>query len=166
MTCRAGLNSHLAIFAVLLVVAANLLAGCSNASSASSGVASAQPTATTVPTPTPVPSRPTATPIPVPTIAGFYDGTYRLDGLPGIYPMQMRIFQSGYTLSGTTTEGSTVYSDTGTIDTTGTFSITETIAVGSACLSGFPVSVGHLSGTWSRGACPLATALGTWDVWV
>ena len=96
----------------------------------------------------------------IPNIAGSYSGSFTVSGQSGTYPMHIQISQSDQNLTGTTTEGPAVYNDTGTITTSGNFSITETsVNGGTASLSGTIVSSGHLSGTWSS-----ANSGGTWDV--
>lgn len=125
------LISRLAVVAVLAVVAASLFAGCSGASSG------------------------------IPNIAGSYSGSFTTNGQSGSSPMQLQISQSGQTLSGSTTEGPAVSTNTGSISADGSFTITETWSDGSrSYLSGSVAGSGHLSGTWNTGG----SALGTWDV--
>jgi hypothetical protein len=66
----------------------------------------------------------------IPNIAGSYSGSFTISGRSGTYPMQIQISQSDQNLTGTTTEGTVVYNDTGTITSSGDFSITETSVIG------------------------------------
>jgi serine/threonine protein kinase len=120
--------------------------------------ATATPTATPTPTPTATPT-PTPTVAPFPNIQGNYSGSFTTNGSTGTYPMSIQIFQSGSNLSGTTTEGATVYNDSGTINSNGNFTIVETSSSGTATLYGSIISKGHLGGTWTAGS-----SSGTWDV--
>lgn len=75
--------------------------------------------------------------------------------------MQIQISQSGKRLSGTTTEGPSASTNSGTISSKGSFTIVETWPNGvHSYLVGSLVGPGHLSGTWNNGG----SALGTWDV--
>jgi hypothetical protein len=89
----------------------------------------------------------------IPYIAGNYQGSFTYDGQSGNSPMQIQIFQAGTQLTGTTTEGSSSASDTGTISSSGQFSITETFSGGgTATLDGSITGSGQLSGTWTNGS--------------
>lgn len=88
-------------------------------------------------------------------IAGSYSGSFTTDGFSGTSPMSLDLHQSGSALSGTTTEGSTQYTDTGTLAENGTLTINENGPV----LHGGITDYGQLSGTWTAGS-----AHGTWVV--
>lgn len=170
-------RSHPVIIAVLMLIGLSLLTGCATSVSATGGTGgtgSGEPTATQGggpnPTDTPIPfppHAPTRTPVPPPpppppNIAGYYSGSWSTYGGPGSNPMQMQVYQSGQSLSGTTTEGGSVASDSGTIASNGSFTITETWSNGAhSYLVGSLVGTGHLSGTWNNGG----STLGTWDVY-
>lgn len=178
-------------FLGLLIICAVLLAGCgdssgqnhhqASASSSASGgtggvgamhaMLTPAPTVPSVPTQAPSQSQPapaqliptqTPTQITYPNIAGSYSGSYTSKGSPATYSMQLQISQSGPNLTGTTTEGSTVYNDTGTISTSGTFTITEN-SHGSpvAYLYGSSPGANQLAGTWSNNNL---TGSGNWNV--
>jgi hypothetical protein len=121
------------------------------------------------PTVTPT-ATPTVTPPPLSvgitrTIAGTYQGTYTNNQLdvarPAAHTLQIQIRQTGTQLSGTTTEdGILTASISGTIDTSGTITITETYPGGDTrTLHGSMVTQGQLSGIWAQDA-----SSGTWDV--
>jgi serine/threonine protein kinase len=124
------------------------------------------PTATDTPvpptnTPRPPTATATATPVPCANITGTYSGTWGLNG-PGSNPMSLNITQSGSNLSGTTTEGSTTYNDSGTINCNGSFTINETSSSsGTATLFGSVLGPHHLGGTWSSSS---SGGSGDWDV--
>jgi hypothetical protein len=106
--------------------------------------------------------QPTATPTPptAPDISGSYQGSYTVNGQSGTYSMQVQFTQSGTQVTGTTTEGSSTASDSGTIDSTGNFTINESFSGGgTATLYGSIAGPGHLTGTWTGGG-----GTGTWDV--
>jgi len=88
---------------------------------------------------------------------GSYSGSYTTDGSSGSNPMSLSLSQSGWTLTGTTTEGSTTYNDTGTLTPNGSFTINE----GGPVLTGSVTDYGQLSGTWTGGG---GTLHGTWVV--
>ncbi|HLW00835.1 MAG TPA: serine/threonine-protein kinase [Ktedonobacterales bacterium] len=146
----------------------NLVQATATATTAAIPTATATATATATPSPTPSPTpkpkpspTPSPTPAPIPSIRGDYTGSYTTDGGVGSNPMSMQIFQSGKNLSGTTTEGSTTYNDTGTIDSNGNFTIVETESGGSATatLFGSMTGGGSLGGTWTASG-----ESGTWTV--
>lgn len=128
-------------------------------------VSSAPTQAATQSQPAPAPAQPiptqTPTQVTYPNIAGSYSGSYTSKGSPATYPMQLQLSQSGPNLTGTTTEGSTVYNDTGSISTSGNFTITENYN-GSpvAYLYGSSPSTNQLAGTWSNNS----TGSGNWNV--
>jgi hypothetical protein len=160
---------------ILLGCLALLASACSSSAATEPGSSSvlvlASPSATpTIPVSHPQPTatptipvfqpQPTFTPTSTPNIAGNYQGSYTVNGQSGTYTMQIQIVQSGTQLTGTTTEGSSTASDTGTISAGGSFSITENFSgSGTATLSGSLVGPGHLSGTWTN-----STEAGSWDV--
>lgn len=88
---------------------------------------------------------------------GSYSGSYTTDGSTGSNPMSLSLSQSGWTLTGTTTEGSTTYTDTGTLTANGSLTINE----GGPVLTGGVTDYGQLSGTWKSGD---GTLHGTWVV--
>lgn len=75
---------------------------------------------------------------------GSYSGSFTTDGSTGSNPMSLSLSQSGWTLTGTTTEGSTTYNDTGTLTANGSLTINE----GGPVLTGAVTDYGQLSGTW------------------
>lgn len=87
---------------------------------------------------------------------GTYTGTYTVSGSSTSYPMTLAINTVGWTFTGTTTEGSLTYNDTGTITENGSLSIDE----GGPVLTGGVVGYGQLQGTW---ATP-GGSNGTWSV--
>jgi hypothetical protein len=88
---------------------------------------------------------------------GTYSGTYTYSGSSVTYPMELGLSQSGFTLTGTTTEGSTTYNDTGTLAPNGSLTINE----GGPVLTGGITNYGQLSGTWKSAD---GTLTGTWLV--
>ncbi|HEV7129445.1 MAG TPA: hypothetical protein VGN32_18565 [Ktedonobacterales bacterium] len=88
-------------------------------------------------------------------IYGTYSGTYTTDGTSGTNPMSLSISQNGTALSGKTFEGSTTYTDSGTIALNGSLTINE----GGPVLTGGITGYGQLSGTWTGGS-----ETGTWLV--
>jgi hypothetical protein len=95
-------------------------------------------------------------PTPV-SLYGSYSGSYTTDGSTGSNPMSLSLNQSGWTLTGTTTEGSTTYNDTGTLTANGSLTINE----GGPVLTGGITDYGQLSGTWTGGG---GSVHGTWVV--
>lgn len=183
---RAGKRRSQAVRLLILLVGsvALLASACSSTSGSSTGnqLALATPTDTVPlfapnPTATTPPSPPRATPtatIPIfqpqptatptsptaPDISGSYQGSYTVNGQSGTYSMQVQFTQSGTQVTGTTTEGSSTASDSGTIDSTGNFTINESFSGGgTATLYGSIAGPGHLTGTWTGGG-----GTGTWDV--
>jgi hypothetical protein len=95
----------------------------------------------------------------VPTIAGAYSGSWTQSGFLGTSPMKLQINQVGGVLSGTTTETTSSYSDTGTITASGSVHIVETYNTIVVDLYGSVVSPHHLTGTWGASGTS-----GNWDV--
>jgi len=113
------------------------------------------------PAPTSTPPTPTPTPAPTtPNIAGSYSGSYTWNGSATTYPMQLQLSQSGSNLTGTTTEGSVVYNDTGTIDTNGNFTIKEYSGGSLVAYLYGSTSGNQLSGTWLN----TSNSGGNWSV--
>jgi hypothetical protein len=75
----------------------------------------------------------TATPVSFPNIAGAYQGTFTTNGYAGTHPIQLRIDQLGQALSGSTNESGYVSTNTGTITSSGTFIINETVLTTGTC---------------------------------
>jgi hypothetical protein len=90
--------------------------------------------------------------IPVPSVAGTYQGTYTTTGRLDTNPIQIQISQSDTQLSGTITYSSygTIFSDLGTIDPNGNFTITVYFPnAGTGTWHGSIEKQGYLSGTWT-----------------
>jgi hypothetical protein len=91
-------------------------------------------------------------------LIGSYSGSFTTDGSTGTNPMSLQITnQSGWTLTGITTEGTTNYNDTGNLTANGSLTINE----GGPILTGGVTYYGQLSGTWQSAD---GTLHGTWVV--
>ncbi len=127
------------------------------------GAATPVPTGTakSLPTPTNTPkSVPTQTPTPdnpYPNIAGTYHGSYSPLGSGISNPLTLQIVQSGPNLSGTANDNGTMGSISGSIDSSGNFTI---FLSSGHTFSGGIAGPGHLSGTYTNGA----GEIGYWDV--
>lgn len=76
---------------------------------------------------------------------GSYCGSLTNNGSSTTCPVSLPINTVGWTFTGTTTEGSSTYSDTGTIMKNGSITIDE----GGPALSGGVTGYNQLSGAWS-----------------
>ena len=118
-------------------------------------------TAKSLPTPTNTPKSlptqtPTPTPNPYPNIAGNYQGSYSPLGSGISNSLTLQIVQSGPNLSGTANDNGTMGSISGSIDSSGNFTI---FLPSGHILSGGIAGPGHLSGTYTNGA----GEIGYWD---
>jgi serine/threonine protein kinase len=161
----------------LLLVAAGVLTHMPRASANTvHGIIQSIPTvtaklgATPSPTATPVTNNPApgsgqpASPN-VPNIAGDYKGAFfstaTAAGLQAPKALEIQINQNGATLSGTTNEGGTSYSDTGTVNSKGGIHLVVNTPSKTTDFFGSLVESGHLSGTWGPTGGP--SILGIWN---
>lgn len=168
----------LAALALLLVGAAVLTHLPRASANAIHGLAQSIPTVTAKlgATPPPLPTTVTNNPAPgggggqpagpdVPNVAGDYKGAFfstaAAAGLQAPKALEIQITQNGATLSGTTNEGGTSYSDTGTVNSKGSIHLVVNTPTATTDFFGALVGPGHLSGTWKpTGGTPVS---GVWN---
>lgn len=128
---------------------------------------------------TPLPTPVTNTPAPsgggqpagpdVPNVAGDYKGAFfstaAAAGLQAPKALEIQITQNGAALSGTTNEGGTNYSDTGTVNGKGSIHLVVNTPTATTDFFGALVGPGHLSGSWKPTAAPPAGSPPVSGVW-